>query len=122
MAKVGRPTVMTEIVIAKLEQAFSNGATDGQACFYAGIGMNSLYDYIKIHPEFSNRKEELKDFILYQAKSNIKKALDGEDKEISKWYLEKKAKKEFGNSLDHNVRNFTPSEEDIEIVTKALDG
>jgi hypothetical protein len=92
MAEVGRPTVMTEEVIAKLEIAFSNGATDEQACFIANISKNSLYDYIKINPEFGNRKEALKDFIKYQAKINIKEAIESNDKDMSKWYLERKDK------------------------------
>lgn len=93
MAEVGRPTVMTDLVVAKLEEAFSNGATDEQACFIANVSRNSLYDYIKIHPEFSNRKEDLKDMIKYQAKVKVKQAILEEDKpDTAKWYLERKDK------------------------------
>jgi Ca2+-binding EF-hand superfamily protein len=58
--KEGRPTVMTQETIQKLEQAFAFGSTDEEACFYANIGKSTLYDYIKANPEFSERKEALK--------------------------------------------------------------
>ena len=90
--KMGRPTVMTKEVIAKLEVAFSVGATDLQACFVAGISKDSLYDYIKLYPEFSDRKEALKDNPKYIAKNNIVDAIKAADKDMSKWYLERKDK------------------------------
>jgi hypothetical protein len=91
MAEVGRPTVMTESVIAKLEDAFSNGATDLQACFLANISKDSLYRYIQEHPSFSDRKQGLKDMIAYQAKVKIKDAIRTETIPFTaKWYLERK--------------------------------
>lgn len=93
--KVGRPTVMTEAVVAKLEEAFGNGATDNEACFVAGISKDSLYDYIKLNPEFSERKEALKDNLKYQAKMNIAKKLKEGDVIQANWYAERKMKDEF---------------------------
>lgn len=104
MADVGRPTVMTPEVIAKLEEAFLNGATDLQACFVANISKDSLYRYIKENPEFSDRKEALKDDIKYKAKMALKRSIENElisdDKraENSKWLLERKSKDEGYNS------------------------
>ena len=45
MNEVGRPTVMTDEVIRILEEAFSNDATDEQACFLANISPSSLYKF-----------------------------------------------------------------------------
>lgn len=95
MADTGRPTVMTPAVIAKLEEAFNNGATDLEACFLADISKDALYDYCKVHPEFSERKEALKNMPKYQAKMNIVKEINNGDAEISQWYLERRAKDEF---------------------------
>ncbi len=92
MADVGRPTVMTPEVVANLEIAFSNGATDEQACFIAGISKNSLYDYIKENPEFGNRKESLKDMIKYRAKKVVKDEIDKGNINQANWYLERKDK------------------------------
>ena len=36
------------------------GCTDLEACLFAGINRDVLYDYQKKNPEFSDRKEQLK--------------------------------------------------------------
>ena len=36
------------------------GCTDIEACLFAGINRDVLYDYQKKNPEFSDRKEQLK--------------------------------------------------------------
>ena len=56
----GRPSIMTEFVLGKLEHAFSYGLTDEEACHYAGINPTTYYDYIKKNPEFSKRVQALK--------------------------------------------------------------
>ena len=56
----GRPTVMTEKVIGKLEEAFLMGCSDSEACFYAEISKQALYDYQLKYPEFTDRKNTLK--------------------------------------------------------------
>ena len=70
MAKsnAGRPTVMTDNVVSKLEQAFEWGCTDVEACIHAGISKQSLYDYCKKYPAFTDRKELLKDTPILMAK------------------------------------------------------
>jgi len=100
MAQTGRPPVVTAEIISKLEQAFLIGATDKEACFVAGIGMSTLYDYCKANPEFSERKEALKDMPKYTARANVVKAIDEGDKNTSTWYLERKAKSEFAQKTE----------------------
>lgn len=95
MADVGRPTVLTQEAIQKLEHAFSIGATDIEACFYANIGRSTLYAYQKEHPEFLDRKEMLKEKQVLKARTVIVQALQEGDKNIAKWYLERKRKDEF---------------------------
>ena len=98
--KGGRPTVMTPETVKKLEDAFIIGCTDEEACFYANISKPTLYDYIKLHPEFSDRKEALKKSPSFKAKKNIVNALEEGDKETSKWYLERKNKDEFSTKTE----------------------
>ena len=74
--KVGRPTKMTEAVIGKLEEAFSMGATDLEACFHADISGDVLYDYQKKHPEFTERKKALKEKLVLKARKNVQDALE----------------------------------------------
>lgn len=75
--KYGRKTVMTPSVLVKLEQAFSLGCSDLEACYYAGIGKSTLYDYQKLHLEFSERKEELKSKPVLLARQTVMKGITG---------------------------------------------
>jgi hypothetical protein len=95
MAEMGRPTVLTQDVVQKLEHAFSIGATDIEACFYAGISRGTLYNYQKENPDFLDRKEMLKERQVFKARMVIVQALQDGDKNMAKWYLERKRKDEF---------------------------
>ena len=108
MAEIGRPTVMTPENIAKLEIAFSNGASDLEACFVAGISKSTFYDYCKENPSFSDRKEALKDMPKYRARVNIVEAINNGDKQQSNWYLERKAKAEFAQRTEQTGADGTP--------------
>lgn len=100
MAEVGRPTVMTEDVLLKLEYAFMRGLSDVEACLFADIGTTTLYEYCNKNPEFAERKEELKKHPTAKAKLNVAEAIENQDVDISKWYLERKAKDEFSTKQE----------------------
>jgi len=100
---VGRPTVMTELAIGKLEDGFKKGFTDLEACLNANISKDALYDYIKLNPEFSDRKELLKQQPRMKAKEIIYSKLEENDDYNARWYLERKAKDEF--SLKTEIDN-----------------
>ena len=102
-SNAGRPTVMTAETVSKLEQAFSNGATDVQACFYAGISKQTLYDYQKKHPEFIDRKEALKSNLRLIAKNTLAKSIRDGDTNDAKWYLERKEKNEFSTKVAQTI-------------------
>lgn len=115
MSEVGRPTVMTEETLNKLEQVFSLGGSDKEACLMAGISTQALYNYQKEHPEYVERKEQLKDLPKYKARKNIIEAIDANNIQVSQWYAERKIKDEFslrtettgkdGNDLHVNTSN-----------------
>lgn len=86
----GRPVKITPDILQKLEDAFSNSAPDAEACFYAGISPQTLYNYQKRHPKFIERKEALKTSPNLMARKNIIKALNDGVVPISQWWLEKK--------------------------------
>lgn len=92
--KGGRPTVITEEVLRKLEEAFAMGCTDIEACLYADISKTALYEYQEKNPYFAERKAELKENPVLKARTTIIKSL--KDPNHAKWYLEKKKKDEFG--------------------------
>ena len=101
--KVGRNTVMTSDVVNKLEQAFSIGCSDLEACLHAGISKQTLYDYQAKYPEFADRKAMLKERLVLKARTVIAKALDKEDENTAKWYLERKRKDEFSAKVENEV-------------------
>lgn len=105
--KVGRPTVMTEAVLNKLTFAFARGLTDREACLYADISTTTLYDYCTENPAFAEQKELLKEQPKMRAKLNVTDAIENNDKDMSKWYLERKAKDEFSakQEISADVKN-----------------
>lgn len=94
-SNAGRPTVMTEEVLRKLEYGFIKGLTDEQCCCYADISHTALYDYCNKNPDFAERKEQLKRNPAIKAKLNITESIENGDIDNSKWYLERKEKAEF---------------------------
>jgi len=85
---------MTPEVISKLEEAYLCNATDLEACFFANISKDTLYRYMKKHPEFSERKAQLKNSVKFQAKRNVKAAIDKGDIQQSNYVLDRLAKSE----------------------------
>ena len=99
---VGRPTVVTPEVVAKLEYGFMRGMNDTEACLYADISRSAFYDYCNKNPEFTDRKEELKKQPSVKAKLNVTEAIEQGDVDLSKWYLERRNKDEF--SLKQEIK------------------
>jgi len=91
--KGGRPTKMSKETIAKLEEVFALGGSDSEACFYANISKQTLYNYQEKNPEFVDRKEALKEKPILKARQTVVKALD--DPKDAQWFLERKRKEEF---------------------------
>ena len=96
----GRPTVMTAEILRKLEEGFLMGLSDRKCCAYADVSTTALYEYCKKHPKFAERKELLKDSPAIQAQINVVTAINNGDEDMSKWYLERKAKDEFSTKQD----------------------
>lgn len=86
--KGGRPTIMTPEVLGKLEHAFKVGANDREACLHAGINPDTLYEYQKKNPQYSEQKADWKRNPILKAKYTIYKNLD--DPNVAKWLLERR--------------------------------
>lgn len=97
---------MTNEVLQKLEEAFSIGASDREACLMAEIAPATLYNYQESNPEFMERKTALKDMPKYKAR----KTIDGNlhNPEVAKWYLERKAKDEFSTRIENTGADGVP--------------
>lgn len=100
MAKVGRPTVITPEVLAKLEQAFAIDATVEEALSYAEIKPDAYYDYLKKNPDFSERIKELRQRPILAARQRVVQGVK-ENYSNAMDYLKRKRKLEFGDSVEH---------------------
>lgn len=90
----GRPTVMTDLTVQKLKEAFAFGCTDEEACYYAEIAKQTLYNYQKENPEFIDQKEALKQRPILLARQEVINGLTG-NPELALKFLERKKKDEF---------------------------
>lgn len=110
----GRPSLMTEDVLQKFEYAFSIGCTDKEACIYAGVAPSTLYKYSEDNPDFSERKELLKDKPVLAARMAVVKAIESGDTKMAWLYLERKRTEEFGQrkkiEIEEKVRALTLDE------------
>lgn len=94
----GRPTVMTDEILALLRNAYLMDATDEEACQSANIHPATLYDYQKLHPEFIEEKKLWKKNPVLKAKKTIFENLD--DVATARWYAERKARNEFATRTE----------------------
>lgn len=100
--EVGRPTIMTEAVVNKLEEAFLLGCTDLEACLFADISKQTLYNYQDSHPEFVDRKERLKETPIFLARKSVVDSVSS-DPELALKFLERKKKDEFSTRTEQNL-------------------
>lgn len=91
----GRPTKMTPATLAKLENAYSQGFTDVDACILAEIDVTTLHRYCKKNPGFAKKKEALKRRPFLKSVVGINKLIEIEDPTTIRWYAERKGKEEF---------------------------
>jgi hypothetical protein len=121
----GRPAVVNDEVIQKLESAFLSGCSDLEACLIANISKSTLYNYQKENPDFVERKEILKNSLTLRARLNVSDALNDMNHEdlieLSKWYLERKKKDEFSLRSEITGNNGAPIEIAAIDVTKLSD-
>jgi len=86
----GRPTIMTESTIQKLEQAFLMGCTDLEACLFADISKSTLYNYQEQNPEFVERKAALKENPFMLSRKVLLEALNDGDRATAHKMLDRK--------------------------------
>jgi hypothetical protein len=102
--KNGRPTVMTPTTLQKLEEAFSFGCTDEEACFFAGICKQSLYNFQKENEDFLDRKEVLKSRPVLLARQSVINGIK-DNPNLAFKFFESKQSNEF------NKKDKAPAEE-----------
>jgi len=91
----GRPSVMTQATVQKLEYAFVYDSTVEEACLYAGISRNTYYNFCKQYPEFLDRIKALRHAATFVIRKRVVIAAT-QDANIGLKYLERKLPLEFG--------------------------
>jgi hypothetical protein len=91
----GRPSAITEEVLAVLREAFLLGCDDVEACALAGISPATLYNHQKNNADFLEWKTALKQNPFLLARRTIVENLR-RDPEFAMRYMERKKFKEFG--------------------------
>lgn len=98
ICRCGRPTVMTDEVIAALCEAWRTGSSDEDAAAYAGIGTNTLNVYLKKNPEFAARREQLKREPIIAAKRSVVAGIM-KDPDLALKYLERREPSEYSPTM-----------------------
>ena len=104
--KEGAPTKKTPEVVGKLEAAAALDCTIAEMAFHAHIHRDTLYEWLKTDKKLSDRLETLRSKPGLQARLTTCKAMAEGDVLTSKWYLERKYKKEF-STLQRVKSDFT---------------
>lgn len=92
----GRPSVVTDTCVRKLEEAFRSGLDVSSACDQAGISRTTYYDHLNTHSVFSDRMSRAQQWLVARAKGVIAKEIESGNVSVARWYLERKAPEEFG--------------------------
>lgn len=91
---IGRKPKIVESTLGKLREAFLLGCTDAEACLLADIHPDTLYDYQKKNPVFSEQKKLFKNNPVLQARKTVVESLKS-DPNLALRFLERKLSDEF---------------------------
>lgn len=94
----GRPSKMTPETVRKLEEAFANDCTVGEACLFANISRTTYYEMLKENPAYSDRFDQLRESVPLKARNAIAKYVD-QNFDTALRYMTKKRPEEFGDKM-----------------------
>ena len=92
-----RPTTITPDTVRKLEQAFRDGLNVSQACLTSGVGRTAYYEHFNADEEFANKMTLAQQYVTIKAKRLVVQEINDGNLGAAKWWLEHKARDEFGN-------------------------
>lgn len=121
-----RPKTVDDEVLRKLEESFSWGCNNRDACVYADIPESTFYDYVRANPEFSERIQVLRAKPVLEARKIVMEAMK-DDPKLAWQYLQKARAEEFGEvrlKKERDIRNemqFGMSETEARGGFKAMD-
>jgi hypothetical protein len=97
--RAGRPSVMTQEVVRKLEGAFVYDCSVEEACLYAGISRNTYYEFVKKYPAFQDRIEALRNAPYLVCRKTLIAAAE-HDADLALKILERKRREEFSTRTE----------------------
>lgn len=100
---MARPTKRTEVLVGKLEYAFSLGCTVTEACLYAGISRDTYYEWCKADAKLSDRMDELRESPILIARESVIKGIKT-DPDLALKFLERRKKDEFSTKTETDLR------------------
>lgn len=106
MAKVGRPTKMTEDVLRKIEEVAALDGSVAEMAHYADIHPDTIYAKMAEDKDFSERIASLRERPILKARQTVVKSLD--IPQHAQWYLERKRKKEFTQRTELTAADGAP--------------
>jgi hypothetical protein len=91
---MGRPTIVDDLVVNKLEEAFAFGCSDEEACIYADISKQTLYNFQDKNQEFLDRKQLLKSRPILLARQAVLNGFNS-NPNLALKFLERRKRDEF---------------------------
>jgi hypothetical protein len=112
---------MDSYTVNKLEEAFALGCSDEEACFYAGISKQTLYNFQNKNDEFLDRKSLLKQRPVLKARQSVVNSLE-KNPMLALKFLERVRKEEFSTQQQYYIESShkTIALRDIEVATRRL--
>lgn len=93
--KAGRPSVVNEDMLRKLEVFIASGMSVSASCYMAGLSKSTYYEHKELDKEFADRMRMAEEWATFRARQIILQAIDNGDTACARWYLERKARFEF---------------------------
>lgn len=88
----------TPETVKKLEEVFAIDGTVEEACYYADISKQCLYNWFDEDPKFKEKVDRLRNRPVLKARQAVFKGLDNYQNSMD--YLKRKKKLEFGDNID----------------------
>lgn len=111
MAK-GRPwrSGEKEKIIRSVQQYLQLGYSYTKACGFAHFPVQTFNDWLQADESLRIECDSLQNMVTQKARMNIKEAIENKDKDLSKWWVEKKEREEFGNKVLLGTEDDSPLE------------
>lgn len=99
---MGRPTVITDKVVSLLVTCFHDGLTVREACWQANISHEAYYARLRSDDGFADIMNRAQNATNISAKRVVVRAIGRGDLSAAKWWLERKARNEFGRAVEES--------------------